>query len=480
MPTARPPAAPTYLVVGAGISGLAAAEELLRLQPSAQVTILESTDRVGGKIRGATVAGRSVDVGAEAFLVRRPEALDLIERAGLSDQLVHPTAASAQVWSRGHLHPLPRRTFMGVPAETASLLGLLTQEEVDRVRAETTPTLEAADTSVAELVTQRLGPAVTQRLVEPLLGGVYAGHAELLSARACLPRLLAVAQRGGSLLEAVAAMLPPPTDTAHASAPDPVFATVRGGLHQLPGTLAQRLVAQGVTIVTDTTVREVHLLPAGGYELVTGPRPSPTTYRADQLVLAVPAAPAARLLAHITPEASRLLGTVETASMGVVTLALPSADLGHIPGSGFLVPPVEGRTVKAATFSANKWDWVRETGLGAGPDGTDLTYLRASVGRHREESTLQVSDDDLVAACLTDLGAAMGRRLPSPVDVHVHRWGGALPQYAVGHVDLVASVRAAVDAVPGLGVCGAVFEGVGIPACIGAARRSAAQVLARR
>ncbi|WP_338043797.1 FAD-dependent oxidoreductase [Ornithinimicrobium flavum] len=182
-----PPRPTTYLVVGGGISGLAAAEEITRRDPAARVTLLEVADRVGGKLRGEPVAGRTLDVGAEAFLMRRPEASDLVGRAGLAGDLVHPSGAPAQVWSRGTVHPLPRRTLMGVPADPGSLRGLLTPAEVDRVRAELTPRLEAEDCDVASLVSDRLGAAVTERLVEPLLGGVYAGHARLLSARAALP-----------------------------------------------------------------------------------------------------------------------------------------------------------------------------------------------------------------------------------------------------------------------------------------------------
>lgn len=463
---------PSYLVVGGGISGLAAAHHIVRSDPDAEVTVLEGADRVGGKIRGGEVAGRTVDVGAEAVLARRPEAVALIEAAGLGEDLVHPTSAPAQVWSRGALHPLPRRTFMGVPADPEGLRGLLTDEEVDRVLAERTPVVDADDVSVADLVSDRLGTAVTERLVEPLLGGVYAGHASLLSARAALPRLLDVAQQGGSLLEEVGRLLPGASDGTQTRAAAPVFATVAGGLHRLPATLGERLQGRGVTIRTGVVVRELRRHPDGGFEVVTGPRSDPTAYRADRVVLAVPAAPQARLLGELAPQASRLLAEVETASMAVVTLALPSRELGELTGSGFLVPPVEKARIKAATFSAIKWEWVRDLGRGAGRDGADVTFLRASMGRHREEATLQRRDHELVALAMIDLALALRRDLPAPVDAHVQRWGGGLPQYAVGHVDRVAAVRGDVARVEGLAVCGATYDGVGIPACVASARRA--------
>ena len=187
---------------------------------------------------------------------------------------------------------------------------------------------------------------------------------------------------------------------------------------------------------------------------------------ADEVVLATPAAPSARLLVDVAPDAAAELAAVEYASMAVVTLAFRADEVPDLPGSGFLVPPVDGRTIKAATFSFAKWDWVRAAGAGT-------LLLRTSVGRHREESVLQVPDEDLVAASLADLREATGLAA-RPVDSHVQRWGGGLPQYAVGHLDRVARIRAAVARVPGLAVCGAAYDGVGIPAVIASARRAAA------
>jgi oxygen-dependent protoporphyrinogen oxidase len=465
---------PSYLVVGGGISGLAAADALLERDPSAAVTVLEGSAVVGGKIRGAVVAGCTVDVGAEAVLARRPEAVDLVGRVGLAGEIVHPTGAPAQVWSRGRLHRLPARTFLGVPADPGTLRGLLTDEEVARASAERVLVTDEADVPVARLVGDRLGPAVVERLVEPLLGGVYAGHADLLSARATVPALLAATRAGGSLLGAVDALVPSAAEGTQSRTGRPVFAAVRGGLHRLPQELRARLEDRGATVLTGVVARELNRLPGGGFEVVTGPRPRPTAYRADRVVLAVPAAPAGRLLRELAPTAAQALARVESASVAVVTLALPTDRLGRLDASGFLVPPVEGRTVKASTFSAAKWDWVREAGRGRGPGGGDLTLLRVSVGRHREESTLQVADEELVRVSLAELAEALGRDLPPPVDAHVQRWGGGLPQYAVGHLDLVATVREAVAGVEGLAVCGAAYDGVGIPACVASARGAVA------
>ena len=156
--------------------------------------------------------------------------------------------------------------------------------------------------------------------------------------------------------------------------------------------------------------------------------------------------------------------------MAVVTLAFRDTDLDAVVSSGFLVPPVEGRRIKAATFSFAKWDWVRAAGDG-------LLLLRTSLGRHREEAALQAADAELVAWSVADLRDAVGL-VADPVDSHVQRWGGGLPQYAVGHLDRVARIRADLDRLPGLAVCGAAYDGVGIPAVIASAHRAAREVAA--
>ena len=205
-----------------------------------------------------------------------------------------------------------------------------------------------------------------------------------------------------------------------------------------------------------------------GFAVVAGPTTAPERIEADAVVLATPAAPTARLLADVVPAAAAELAEIEYASVVVVTLAFRTDDVrGLDDSSGFLVPPVDGRAIKASTFSFAKWGWVREAGAGHG-----LVHLRTSLGRHGEEATLQRTDEELVAASLADLAEAAGIGA-APVATHVQRWGGGLPQYAVGHLDRVARIRAAVAGVPGLALCGAAYDGVGIPAVIASARAAA-------
>jgi oxygen-dependent protoporphyrinogen oxidase len=437
------------VVVGAGVSGLTAARDLVAA--GYEVVVLEAADRPGGKVRRESVGGVTVDVGAEAMVNRRPEGIGLARALGLA--VVHPTGATSRIWTRGALRPLPR-TLMGAPLDLDQLegSGILSPEGMLRARHRYSGGLPEGDVSVGEVVAEEYGDEVVDRLVEPLLGGVYAGYARGISAQAAIPQLLDLSRRGGIVEHASAV---PTSDV-------PVFAGLAGGMGGLVDALAA-----GLDVRTSTTVRSVERT-AGGFRLVTGPVPAPGGLEADVVVLGVPATPSSRLLADLAPAAAAELAAIDYASMAVVTLALPMAELpaGMEQSSGFLVPPVDGRRIKASTFSFAKWDWVREA-------GGDLALLRTSLGRLGDEVALQRTDDELVAASLGDLRDAVGLEA-TPVDTHVQRWGGGLPQYAVGHLDRVARIRASVEKVPGLAVCGAAYDGVGIAACIASGHAAAA------
>jgi oxygen-dependent protoporphyrinogen oxidase len=426
------------------------------------VIVLEASDRVGGKLRLAEVAGVPVDVGAEAVLARRPEAVGLIRAAGLGEALIAPTTTAANVRVGGGLHPLPARTFLGIPADVAAARasGALSDGALARIAsepdAEPLPPL-SGDVSVGELVRSRLGNEVVDRLVEPLLGGVYAGRADRLSLRATMAPLASVlARSGGSLVRAAASV----TDVGtHDASAGPVFASLRGGLGSLPQALATH---PRVTVRTRTTARDVRRATDGGFTVVCGSVPQTETLESDAVIVAAPAAKSAALLASLAPAAALELRDVETASMAIVTLAFRDAVLPQ--GSGVLVGAREGFQVKAVTLSSQKW-----------PMRTDLVILRASIGRIGEVQALQREDAELLAAVRHELRTLIGVDA-EPVDSDVTRWGGALPQYGVGHVERVGRIRAAIQAVPGLAVCGATYDGVGIPACIASAQTAARTV----
>ncbi|MCW2760966.1 MAG: protoporphyrinogen oxidase [Marmoricola sp.] len=456
-------------VVGGGVSGLAAAHRIGLDLPDAEVVVLEASGRLGGSLHTVEVGGVMVDVGAEAMLFRRPEAVDLAAQVGLGADLVHPATTSASLWNRGRLVPMPR-TMMGVPLDLRALDGVISAKGLARAALENLlpPTeLGDRDISVGDLVDERLGKEIVDRLVEPLLGGVYAGHAREISARAAVPRLVALLQRSRSLTRAAAAATPP-SDRTNAV---PVFAGLRGGVGRLPGAVAE---ASGAALRTGATVRDLARRTDGGWNLVVGSTRDPEVVQADAVVLATPSRATARLLSDVAPGAALTLARIEYASMAIVTLAFPARAFPGVAGSGFLVPPVDGRSVKASTFSFAKWDWVREAGAAA---GEEMLLMRCSLGRHREEKTLQASDEELVEVVLRELADAIGLSA-RPADTHVQRWGGALPQYAVGHLDRVAAVRSELGPMLGLAVCGSAYDGIGIPACIASAHLAAAKILA--
>jgi protoporphyrinogen/coproporphyrinogen III oxidase len=484
----RTNAQPHVVIVGGGIAGLAAAFFLR--DEAVRVTVLEGSPRLGGKLSVSEIAGLAVDEGAEALLVTRPEGIGLIAEAGLSDMRTGPGPTSSAIWTRDALRPLPRRQFMGVPSDMAELAksGVLSDQGVARASQdfELPRIARDGDVPVAGYIGARLGAEVVDRLVDPLLGGVYAGRSAELSFDATLPALAAASRQRRSLAEAVRSLLPPPTPASAGPAPAPasetraggsVFTTLAGGLGMLPAYLAK---ASGAEVRTTAMVRE--LAPAGrGWRLTVGSAAAAEHVDADAVILAIPARPAGRLLADVpgVSAAVTAFGEISYASMAIVTLAYPRSafpgpGLAALGWSGYLVPAVDGRAVKAVTFSTVKWPHLASA---TAPGAEPLEIVRCSVGRIGEEALLQRSDDELAAVAAAELAAVTGVR-GGPAATRVTRWGGALPQYTVGHLDRVATIRQTVAAQPGLTVCGAAYDGVGIPACVATARAAVSQVMA--
>ena len=447
MTTARP----TVAVIGGGMAGLSAAHAL---RDVADVVLLEASGRVGGKVRVSEVGGVQVDEGADALIRRVPYALDLVAAAGLRDDLVSPASGQAFVRSRGRLRPLPGGTVLGVPGDLASLARseVLSASGLARVPVDLVapgePTTE--DVSVGGLVAARLGREVVERLVDPLLGGVYAGRADALSLQATLPQLVGPLARQRSLVLAVRE-----ARAGFDRVDGPVFAGLPGGLGRLPGAVAS---ASAARVVTGTTVRALERTTTG-WRLTTGSAAAPSYLEVDAVIVAVPAAAAERLLRKVAPAAAGELAGIDYASVAIVTLVLDGPTPGR--GSGYLVPAVEGLSTKAVTFTSRKWGTT-------GP-----AVIRASVGRFGDEVELQREDGELVAVVRRELELVVGP-LPNLLDSRVTRWGGGLPQYAVGHLDRVRRICAALPA--GVAVAGAAYGGIGVPAVIRSGQEAAARV----
>ncbi|WP_321573706.1 protoporphyrinogen oxidase [Nocardioides sp. Kera G14] len=446
------------VVIGAGVAGLVAAHDLAAADHD--VTVLEASSYVGGKLRLASVADVMVDVGAEAMLARRPEGIALC--AELRVPIVHPTAATSRIWTDGALRPMPP-SLMGAPMDVDALeaSGILSDAGMERVRAEAALPTDVepreSEATVGDLIDARFGPEVTDKLVEPLLGGVYAGRARRISVREAVPQLATLLERGP--LTPQLAAIPRGSDA-------PVFAGIKGGMGLMP----QRL-AEGLDVRTDTVV-ELVTRTGDGWRVETADE----RLDADAVVLAVQASFAARMLDRLAAGSAvtERLAQVEYADVAVITHAFRADDLDDEPldgsVSGFLVPPSEGRFIKASTFSFAKWDWVREAGEMAG-----VRHLRTSVGRAGDASWARLRDDELIRGSLDDLADATGLGA-SPVDTHLQRWSSGLPQYPVTHVELRRALEEARRSVPTLAVVGAFTDGVGIPAVIAGARRAVAGI----
>ncbi len=442
-------------VIGGGITGLSAAWELSSAERPPQITLFEGQAAVGGKLRRDRLADQWVDFGAESFLVRRPEALALIEELGLTAELVYPEPVGATIFHGQQLHPLPKGTLMGVPSDPQSVRELLGPRAVARIAAErhqTWPKL-TTDRAIGDFIRERIGPEVVDCLLEPLLGGVYAGRAGELSTQATVPQLWQAARDGTSVVAAAAAAI------GSGASKKAVFAGLRHGVGQLPAHLAEQLGARQVELCSGQAVAAL-LREPGGWRI----RAAGKERHFDALILATPANPAASLLGP--GRAADLLGAIDYASVALVTFAFDQTPVG-LRGSGVLIPPTAGLAVKAVTYSSQKWAWQ------AGP----RTMIRASVGRFRDQRALDASDADLSEQVLADLRQLPGVQLPPPVATEVTRWPRALPQYAVGHSALIAEVHREVELRGRIAAAGAYDQGVGIPACIASGRAAARKVL---
>lgn len=441
-------------VVGGGISGLVAAYRLrMLLGPGADLLVIDRAERVGGILYTGELAGEPLDLGAEAFVGRRPEVPGLLRELGLEPQLVVPGGLRPLVWSQGRAHPLPERTLMGIPATADAMRDLVDAETVARIAAEPSRPLHwdpGADIDVYSLIADRFGAQVAERSVDPLLGGVYAGSSRSIGVRAALPGL-AVALDGGapSLTHAVAAALPPPTG-------GPVFGGIRDGYQVLLEALSAKSGAKFVTATAAT--RLAHS--ARGW--VVDP-----VGAVDAVVLATPAPVTARLLGTVAPEAARAAAAIELSSSVVVALALPR-DTPLPENSGILVATGERLRAKAFTLSSRKWPHLA---------ARDTALVRASFGKFGSDAPLSWSDAELIAAATEDLATVTGVPI-TPLSAVVQRWPGALAQYAPGHLDRIATIESAVATLDGLALAGAYFRGVGVPACVASGTAAAQQLAA--
>jgi oxygen-dependent protoporphyrinogen oxidase len=440
-----------YCVVGGGISGLVAAYRLrIAAGPDASITVFDPADRLGGVLRTERIGGQQVDVGAEAFIARRPEVPALLAELGLADRQVGTTGARPLIFSGGRLHAMPQGTLQGIPANGPSVAGLVDDATVARINAEQSrplPWRHGADPTVADLVGDRFGDQVVARSVDPLLAGVYAGSAATIGLRAAAPTLAAALDRGAhSLTDAVREALPPPSDGS-------VFGAVGGGYRVLLDELVRRAGIHWAPVAIQRIDRD-----AGGWDLADD---EGMHWHADGVVLAVPAPRLPTLIENVAPRTAAAARRIPVASTVLVAMALPGGT--PVPEqSGVLVAGGEPLHAKAMTLTSRKW----------GPRG-NVELVRLSFGRFGDQLARSAGDEDLLSWAAADLASVFGIT-HEPVDCHVHRWIDAMPQYGPGHAGLIAELRAGLPST--IAVAGGYLDGIGVPACVASGARAAASL----
>jgi protoporphyrinogen/coproporphyrinogen III oxidase len=445
------------VVVGGGIAGLAAARQLEALLPDATVTLVERESRLGGKLRTERVDGFVVEGAADSFLSRKERGVGLAEELGVELVGRRPERARSFVRVGAELHPLPEGLTGMIPTDPdalaeSALLSPAGRERLARER-DVPPEPPDGDESIASFISRRLGREAYERLVEPLMTGIYAGDGERLSLQATFPNLRALELEYGSLLQGLAAQ-------PAAASSRPPFVSPRGGVDELVSAVAASL--ERTSIVTGRSVTAVRRLADGFWLDLHGAEP----LAADGVVIAAPTFVAAELLVGVDAELAEELDAIRNASSAIVTLALAADDVPHpLDGYGYVVPRAEGSEVLACTWSSSKWE-------GRAPDGFEL--VRVYAGRFGGRDVMVDSDLELVALAREEL-RLLGITA-EPARTWIHRWPRGMPQYVLGHPERLERIDAAVERHPGLALAGAAYRGVGIPDCIHSGEEAARSV----
>jgi protoporphyrinogen/coproporphyrinogen III oxidase len=445
------------VIVGGGISGLAAAYELHRRRVS--FALVERASRFGGLIRTEHVDGFVVDAGADALITQKPDGIALCRELGVS---VAPVASTrAFVAHREGLRALPEAGVFGIPTDwksfarspAFSVLGKL------RMAAEyflpPAPARPDGDESIASFVERRFGREALRRLGEPLLAGIHSGDAERLSMRALFPRFLDLEHTSGSVIRGLRQYR-----RAAAAPAAPPLVSVRGGTE----TLVQTLVASlpSASLISDIAVSGLEWRGEWRVHLAMGRHVD-----APAVLVATPPRVTAALVEHVDPDLARLLAHIRDVPLTTVALGYRRDSVGHpLAGSGFVVPKSESASVSAVTWMSSKW-----------PDRApeNRVLLRASISGARNPSVMSWSETDLIMRVRDDLRRYLRVSSP-PLFARVYRMPHAGVQLELGHMDLIRKAQARVDALPGLFISAAGIRGVGISDCAGDARTQAIAV----
>jgi oxygen-dependent protoporphyrinogen oxidase len=443
------------VVLGAGIAGLSAAAEALKLAPAANVYVLEASQRVGGLMHTQQVGGLLLEHGPDSFVASKPDGMSLVQELGLTQHVVTGTGAPrvAFVACGERLLPLPRGLLAFSKSAPLEILRTPLLSVAGKVRALSEPLRrrrkQAGEESLASFVTRRFGPELLERVIEPLVGSVYGTAPERLSASAVMPTLVGLEQTHGSV--GMGLMRTPSPAEAGAR-----LVSLARGMGSLPNRLAVRL--QGHVFLG---ARARRIARAGsGFRIETQ---AGGVLLADRLIVALPAHVAASLCERLDADLARELAGIEYSSLAALHFAFPRKRVAHaMQGTGFVVPLREKRAISACTWVSAKWPR-------RAPAETALVrcFLRDTEGDERA----------LIQAALSDLRDYMGVET-APQLTHVLRMARALPRYTVEHRAREGRIERRLAGIEGLALCGNTIGGMGVPECIGSGKRAARKLLA--
>jgi len=464
------------VIVGAGVSGLAAAASLERsLPPGSEITVLESEGRVGGNIETVHHAGYTFDGGPDSWVVTKPHAHALAKRLGIESDLIgtNPDTRKVYIAHEGRLHSMPEGLVLGVPTEIGPMLrtDLFSWDQKLRMGLDLFTPRKAFgpndDESIAAFVSRRLGEDVADRLVGPLLSGIFAGDADELSIRASFPQFVDAEAKYGSLILAMRAQMKErQRSRPEGSASPSMFTTMKGGLSDFIAALLHSLRCAKVKLHQ----RVLAVRAAAGSERAQGRyvvQTESAALPADAVLITTPLYATSRMLDTVAPGVARQLSAFRYASTATLFLGYRDTDVPRpLDATGFIVPRSSGSPLLASTWVSSKWE-------NRAPSGRAL--LRVFFGGARGAAWAQADDAELLRAARRELATFMGIEA-APETHRVFRYIDRSPQPYVGHLGRVAKLRAALLEHPGLFVVANGLDGAGIPDCIKHAESSAESI----
>ena len=464
-------------MIGGGISGLAAAHRLVELDPNIRVTLFEGSERLGGVLGTLRRDGYLIERSADMFTTREPWGVDLCRRIGFADQLIGTTAANrrAFVVRRGKLLPIPEGFTLMSPAKAWPIIKSQIFSPLGKLRMAcdyfSRPRESSADESLQSFVVRHFGREAFDRLIQPLIGGIYTADPSKLSMRATLPQFVELERKFGSLIRGMRvnrrghAAQSPGVDAGVNQASGArygLFVTPREGMSSLIDAIAARLPAG--TVRLNSRIERIERSDDARWRIAVAGQP-PESF--DALILAAPARLSASLLKSVDADLATPVGSIPYAGCSVAVTAYRRDQIAHpCNGSGFVVPIVENRRIIAGSFSSQKF-------AGRAPENRIL--MRVFIGGALQPELTDLPDDDIRRIVREELGELLGIR-GEPEFCDVVRWQGMMPQYHVGHRDLAARIEERAAAIPGFALAGNAYRGVGIPFCVKSGEQAAERV----